>query len=101
MSMIEMGLSALEREVIRKWIEEMGEISSGWGGDELVFPDEAMVEDTIRKEGVLRLSRHHLELILDWAESAHQNLAFTVDEIMLLRKVQDAVSRNDTGEESS
>lgn len=89
--MIEIELSPLERELVRHWIGAMREDSGHWGDGEAIFPDEAIVEEKLGKSGPRHFTRHHLELILEWAESSHLGLAYTVDELMLIEKIKKAI----------
>jgi hypothetical protein len=95
--MIEIELSKRERELIHLWIESMRDEAGHWGDGAAVFPDEEIVERKLDHEGVVRITRHHLELILEWSESSHHHTAFTVDEMELIDRIRKALSGPDAG----
>ena len=90
--MIEIELSKRERELVHLWIESMREDAGHWGDGEVIFTDEQIVEGKLEREGPVRMTRHHLELILEWAGSSHHHTAFTVEEIELIAKIKKALS---------
>ncbi|HUT55983.1 MAG TPA: hypothetical protein VM658_21510 [bacterium] len=89
--MIEIELTPTERRLIHHWIECMREESSHRGDGDAVFPDERIVEGKLDHAGPVRLTRRHLEEILDWSESSHQSIAFTAEEVMLIPKIKNAL----------
>lgn len=99
--MIEIKLSPGERRLIQHWIETMKEKSGHWGDGTLIFPDEEIIEKKIEAEGTVRITRHHLELILEWSSSSHGNIAFTVDELQLINKIKTALAACDASAGSS
>lgn len=92
--MLEINLSASEKDLIRHWITNLRDSSGHWGGGEATFPDEAIIEHKLEGgAGLIRITRMHLEMILDWAESSHQNLAMTAPEVMLIQKLKERLAQ--------
>jgi hypothetical protein len=89
--MVVMNLTPRERRLIQQWLETLRESAGHWGDGEVTFPDEAIVEHKLDEAGPARFTRFHLELIMEWAESTHHNLAFTVEELELLRRIREAL----------
>jgi hypothetical protein len=88
--MITLKLSARERDLVRLWIETMRERSGHWGDGAVTTPDEARVEYKLTQVSPV-FTRWQLEEIRDWAASNHGNVAFTIDEILLLKKIEEAL----------
>ncbi len=87
--MLEIYLSALERDLVRHWIADLSESAGHWGDGRATFPDEEIVSQKLSRDtGTIRITRVHLELILEWAESSHRNVAITPPEIMLIEKLK-------------
>jgi hypothetical protein len=91
--MVEIDLTPLERRTVRLWLETVHEKRGHRGDGEATFPDEAIVEDKLDHcPGRFRITRHHLELVLDWAGESHGNFAFTTDELRLIEKIRSALA---------
>jgi hypothetical protein len=90
--MLEISLSPSEKELIRLWITNLRERSGHWGDGMATFPDEEIVFGKLDATSVkVRMTRFHWELILEWAESSHQNVVMTPPEIMLIEKLQNVL----------
>lgn len=91
--MIEMELTPRERELVHPWIERLHERAGHRGDGDVTFTDEAIVGHKIGGPGKFRITRYHLELIVEWARATHMDTAFTVDELALLRRIRVALGK--------
>jgi hypothetical protein len=88
--MIEIELSARERQLIRQWIDNVQRDSSVFGDDPIVFPDEVIVEHKLEKDGPVKFTRFHLELIVEWSETSPLPM---VEEKRLIARIREALEQ--------
>ena len=91
--MITINFNARENELLGQWYEAMRDHSSHWGDGAVTTPDEAIVLGKLERPGECRLTSHHLELLVQWAEvSIHT--AITPEEYALLDKILRALGKD-------
>ena len=91
--MIALTFSPRECELIRQWYEAVRERSGHWGDGLATTPDEDIVLNKIAPAGECLFHPHHLEVIVQWAEtSVHTDI--TPDEYSLLDKILRALGRD-------
>jgi len=91
--MITLTLSFRECELIQQWYEAVREHSGHFGDGMATTPDEDIVLGKPEAAGVRQFHPHHLELIVQWAETAIHT-AITPDEYTLLAKIFQALGRD-------
>ncbi len=90
--MIDIDFSKREREIIHIWYENMRERSGHFGDGAATFPDEDIILRKIAEAGPYKITKHHLEMILDWSE--HCFSAPTPEEYRLVEKILNGLGRS-------
>jgi hypothetical protein len=94
--MITLTLTPRECELIQQWFEAVREHSGHWGDGMAFTPDEDIVLGKIEQAGAGQFHPHHLEVIVQWAETS-VHTAITPDEYALLDKIFRALGRDISG----
>lgn len=91
--MIPLSFTPRERELIRQWYETLRERSGHFGDGEVTTPDEAIVLAKLESTGEVLFHPHHLEMLVQWAETAIHT-AITAEEVSLLEKILAVLGRD-------